>query len=89
MQPNPNESLRQESMPQVRFTGQGINVNGAWVDGDVITAWVRFAADRGYVIKIDRAIGMGLDRTEDRDMRHVGLFDAVTNLIEIAGKSAL
>ena len=85
---NPNP--RQESMPQVRFTGQGIFVNGAWIDGDAITAWVRFSADAGFVAKVDSALSQAHDRIdEDSRAQSVGLFDAITNLIEIAGGSVL
>lgn len=74
--------------PQVTFSGTGLTVAGHEVSGDVLVAWFRYAADRGYVLKMDAAFAHALERTYERD-NLPSLLDSVTNLIQIANGAAL
>jgi hypothetical protein len=78
---NPNTA------PQIEFHGTGIRVNGAEVSGEVIVAWIEYAADRGYVLKCDTVSSAAFERTERGNL--YGVFDATTALLRIASGAGL
>jgi hypothetical protein len=82
---NPNTA------PQIEFHGTGIRVNGAEVSGEVIVAWIEYAADRGYVLKCDGAFPPAFDRTQPGQEQGnlYGVFDATTALLRIASGAGL